>query len=212
MTATSREAIVAEIGKHKVSAILRTDTAEKATRAMEAAVAGGFRMVEFTLTTPGAYEMITEFRGRGGLLVGAGTVLTPQQAERAVGAGAKFLVSPVVDPEVIRAAGSLDVVIIPGTSTPTEMLIADRAGAEIVKIFPAPADLPAFVTQVRGPLPQLKLFPTAGVTIDNFMDVLGAGAFGVGFVASLFSATNLEAGRYDLIRERATKIMRRLGV
>ena len=211
MTAVSKDVLLAEMGKRRVSAILRTDNAETANRAMDAAVVGGFRMVEFTLTTPGAWELITEFSGRDGLLVGAGTVLTTSDAERAVGAGARFLVSPVVDPEVIRVAGSLGVVSIPGTSTPTEMMTARRAGADIVKIFPAPADLPAFVTQVRGPLPDLKLFPTAGVTLANFMDVLDAGAFGVGFVTTLFDPGDLKAGRFDAVRERAQTILSRLG-
>lgn len=211
MTSQAREAIVTEIGKHRVSAILRTDNEETAARAMAAAVEGGFKMVEFTLTTPGAWDLITEYSSRDGLLVGAGTVLTPSEAERAVSAGAKFLVSPVVDPEVIKAAGSMDVVSIPGASTATEIWTAHRSGADIVKIFPAPANLPLFVAQIRGPLPGIKLFPTAGVSIDNFMEVLELGAFGVGFVASLFVPGDLKAANYDAIRDRARTIMERLG-
>jgi 2-dehydro-3-deoxyphosphogluconate aldolase/(4S)-4-hydroxy-2-oxoglutarate aldolase len=211
MTTPAREAIVTEIGKHRVSAILRTDNEETAARAMAAAVEGGFRMIEFTLTTPGAWDLITEYSNRDGFLVGAGTVLTPAEAERAVSAGAKFLVSPVVDPEVIKAAGSMDVVSIPGTSTATEIWTAHRSGADIAKIFPAPANLPRVGTQIRGPLPGIKLVPTAGVSIDNFMEVLEAGAFGVGFVAPLFAPADLKAGNYDAIRDRARTIMERLG-
>jgi 2-dehydro-3-deoxyphosphogluconate aldolase/(4S)-4-hydroxy-2-oxoglutarate aldolase len=206
----NRQTIVETMQARRVSAILRTSDAEVAARSMEAAVAGGFRLVEFTLTTPSALELIGTFSKRDDLLVGAGTVLTTAEAEAAVKAGARFLVSPIVDPEVIRAAASMDVVSIPGASTATEIVTAHRAGADIVKIFPAPADLPAFVTQIRGPLPGIKLFPTAGVTPDNFLAVLRAGAFGVGFVASLFEPSDMAAKAYDRIRERAASIHRAL--
>jgi 2-dehydro-3-deoxyphosphogluconate aldolase/(4S)-4-hydroxy-2-oxoglutarate aldolase len=205
-----REDVLEVIGTHRVSAIIRAGDQETAGRAMEAAVAGGFRVVEFTLTTPGALELVSEFGRREELLVGAGTVLTRDLAREAVEAGARFLVSPVVDREVIEEARKLDVVSIPGAMTPTEMIAADAAGAEIVKIFPAPADLPAFVTQVRGPLPDLRLFPTAGVSEANFEAVLKAGAFGVGFVASLFDPADLAAGRFEVVEQRARRIIDRL--
>jgi 2-dehydro-3-deoxyphosphogluconate aldolase/(4S)-4-hydroxy-2-oxoglutarate aldolase len=204
-----REATLGAIGERRLSAILRTDDRARAAAAMEAAVAGGFRLVEFTLTIPGALELVREFSRREGLLVGAGTVLSVEEARNAVAAGARFLVSPVCDPEVIAEARRLDVVSIPGTSTPTEMLAAHRAGADIVKVFPAPADLPTFLKQVRGPLPFLKLFPTAGVTPDNFRAVLEAGAFGVGFVASLFAPEDVSRGNVAAIEERARDIFRR---
>jgi Entner-Doudoroff aldolase len=206
----NRESIVAAMERRRVSAILRTGDAEVAARAMDAAVEGGFRLVEFTLTTPGALELIGTFSKRDDLLVGAGTVLTTEQAEQAVAAGARFLVSPIVDPRIIAAAAALNVVSVPGAFTATEIVTAHRAGADIVKIFPAPADLPAFVTQIRGPLPNIKLFPTAGVTADNFLAVLKAGAIGVGFVASLFSPDDLKAKAYDRIRTRAQSIHRAL--
>lgn len=201
--------ITAEIGRRRVSAILRTDDQAKARKAMAAAVAGGFRMIEFTLTTPGALQLVSEFGKNQDLLVGAGTVLTPGTAREAVAAGARFLVSPVVDPEVIRTATDLGVPCIPGAFTPTEMLAAHRAGAPLLKVFPAPADLPAFVTQVRGPFPEWKLFPTAGVTLDNFPAVLRAGAFGVGFVAALFAPADLAAGNFDAVLQRAETILAR---
>jgi 2-dehydro-3-deoxyphosphogluconate aldolase/(4S)-4-hydroxy-2-oxoglutarate aldolase len=210
MTMTRREALVDEIGKRRVSAIIRTRDRETARRAMQAAVAGGFRLVEFTSNTPGALELIAEFAADERLLVGAGTVLTPRQAADAVEAGARFLVSPVVDGEVIAAAGALDVPAIPGAQTPTEMMTAHRAGAEIIKIFPAPADLPVFVAQVLGPLRELKLFPTAGVTPANFLAVLEAGAFGVGFVTSLFDPADLAAGRFVAVEARARDIHKQL--
>jgi len=144
-------------------------------------------------------------------VVGAGTVLTPGAAAEAAGAGARFLVSPIMDPEVIRAAADLGCVSVPGTATPTEMMTADRAGADLIKVFPGVFDVPGFVKQVLGPLPHLKLFPTSGVTVDNFVPVLRAGAFGVGFVASLFTPQDLEAGAWESIESRSQSIHQRLG-
>lgn len=199
-----------EILRLRVGAIIRTKDAQLAADAMNAAVAGGFRMVEFTLTTPDALRLISEFAQRPDLLVGAGTVLTPAEARQAVEAGAKFLVSPVCDPEVIAEASALGAVCVPGASTPTEMLTAHRAGAEFVKLFPAPADVANFVTAVLGPLPFLRIYPTAGVTVENFADILRAGASGVGFVRSLFVPEDLSAGNFAAIEARAAEITHRL--
>ncbi len=208
---TNTDATVTGILERRVSAIIRTDDQQEAAQAMRAAVAGGFRLVEFTLTTPGAVELVTEFARNPDLLVGAGTVLTRQQAREAVRAGAKFLVSPVCDPEVIAEATALGVVCIPGTFTPTEMLAAHRAGAEFVKLFPAPSQRVAeFVAAVRGPMPFLRIFPTAGVSAENFLEVLDAGAAGVGFVKSLFVPAELEARDFTAIERRAADICQRL--
>jgi 2-dehydro-3-deoxyphosphogluconate aldolase/(4S)-4-hydroxy-2-oxoglutarate aldolase len=168
-------------------------------------------MIEFTLTTPGALELIEEFSRLDGadgkrLLVGAGTVLSRKDARQAVTAGARFLASPVTDDEVIDEATELDVPAIPGTATPTEMFIAVELGADIVKVFPAPHDIPTFVRQIRGPLPELRIFPTAGVDEDNFLGILDAGAFGVGFVSSLFRPGELAAGDWGSIEARAERI------
>jgi 2-dehydro-3-deoxyphosphogluconate aldolase/(4S)-4-hydroxy-2-oxoglutarate aldolase len=201
-----RQEAIQTICDRQLSAIIRTPDQDMARQAMQAAVRGGFRLCEFTLTTPGALELITEFSKNKNLMIGAGTVLTAGNANEAVAAGARFLVSPVWDPEVIAAAHKLGAAVIPGTYTPNEMLAAHRAGADFVKIFPAPADVAAFVSQVRGPLPQLRLYPTAGVTPENFKAVLAAGAAGVGFVASLFDPQDLSKGRYDAVEARARKI------
>jgi len=125
-------------GREKASAILRTPSAEAAAPAMEAAIRGGFKIVEFTLTTPNAFELIKEFSNRAGVVVGAGTVLSVDDANKAVDAGASFLVSPVVDEVVIDVAKARNVAMMPGTHTPTEMLRAHNAGAQLQKLFPAP--------------------------------------------------------------------------
>lgn len=192
---------------HRASAILRTSCAEAARPAMEAAVRGGFRIVEFTLTTPGALDLIEEFAGRDGLVVGAGTVLSVEQAKAAVDRGASFLVSPVVDEKVIEAAGALGVAVMPGTHTPTEMLRAHRAGAPLQKLFPAPGIGAAYVKACLGPMPFLRIVPTAGVDQSNAAAYLAAGAFAVGFVAPLFDPQEIAAGRFAGIQERARSLL-----
>jgi len=210
MAETQRHVVAAAIERERVSAIIRTQDQDLAARAMEAAVAGGFRIVEFTLTTPGAFDLIAQFTQRPDLTVGAGTVMTPNMARDAVAAGARFLVSPVCDPQVVAEAAKLDVVSIPGAYTPTEMETAHRLGADFVKVFPAPAGGVDFIRALRGPLPHLRLFPTAGPTPDDFIEYLDAGCVGVGFVRPLFEPADLAAGNFDAIRERAALIKQRL--
>ena len=121
--------------------------------------------------------------------------------------GAGFLVSPVVDEAVISAARELGVAVMPGTHTPTEMLRAHRAGAQLCKLFPAPAGGPVWVRSVLGPMPYLKIVPTNGVDEHNAADWLAAGAFATGFVATLFAARDIEAGRWDAIESRARRCL-----
>ncbi len=191
----------------RATAILRTDDQETAARAMEAAVRGGFRLIEFTLGCPGAYELIEEFARREDLLVGVGTVLEPRQARRAVDAGASFVVSPATDEAVIRTALELGAVAMPGAYTATEMVLAQRSGAQLQKLFPAPANGPEYARMLLGPLPGLRLVPTSGVTPDNVADWFAAGVFGVGWVASLFDADDLRTGRFDNVEERARQCL-----
>lgn len=202
-----RQQILGMFQRERCSAILRTNLADAVAPAMEAAITGGFRIVEFTLTTPGALQHIAAFARNQELLVGAGTVLTIREAEAAIKAGARFLVSPVTDTEVIGWCKANHHVCIPGTFTPTEMLTAWRAGAEMQKLFPAPFDGPGFVRACLGPMPFLKIFPTSGVTAQNAKAYLDAGAFGVGFVNTLFDPEDLKAGRFDQVRERAAAMV-----
>ena len=210
MEQTRRALIVERIARERISAIIRTNDKVLAGEAMGAAIDGGFRMVEFTLTTPGAFELIAGFSRRSELLVGAGTVMTVDHARRAVAAGARFLVSPVCDPQVVAAAAALDAPVIPGAYTPTEMETAQRCGADFVKVFPAPAGGVDYILAIRGPLPHLRLFPTAGPTPENFLEYLEAGCAAVGFVHSLFEPADMEAGDFPAIRKRAARIVERL--
>ena len=205
---SSRKEIRDGLLARKISAIVRTDDQSVAEQAMAAAVEGGFRVIEFTLNTPGALELITQFRSMDeSLLVGAGTVMTPQAAKEAVNAGAQFIVSPVCNPAVIREVGEMGVVSIPGTQTPTEMQNAHEAGADFVKLFPAPTNVAEYIRYILGPQPHLKIFPTSGVNLDNMLEVLEAGAAGVGFVGPLFNLQSIRNRNFDDIRERAEKIV-----
>ena len=205
-----REHIKSELLERKISAIIRTDNQKVAEHAMQAAVDGGFRVVEFTLTTPGSLNLITQFRENDDLIVGAGTVMSPIIVQEAVEAGAQFLVSPVCNVDVIKEAEKLDVVSIPGTFTATEMETAHRAGADFVKLFPAPANVAEYIRFILAPLPYLKIFPTSGVNLDNMLDVLQAGAAGTGFVRPLFDPEMIRNKNYDGIRQRAEAIVERL--
>ena len=205
-----REHIKSELLKTKISAIIRTDDHKVAEQAMQAAVDGGFRVVEFTLTTPGSLNLITQFRENYDLIVGAGTVMSPTIAQEAVEAGAQFLVSPVCNVDVIQEAEKLDVVSIPGTFTATEMETAHRAGADFVKLFPAPENVAEYIRFILAPIPYLKIFPTSGVNLDNMLDVLQAGAAGIGFVRPLFDPEMIRNKNYDGIRQRAEAIVERL--
>jgi Entner-Doudoroff aldolase len=206
----NKQQTLAEIAKLRLSAILRTKKENVARSAMRAVVDGGFRMIEFTLTTPGAMKLIAEFAENPELLVGAGTVLTTEEAKQAVAAGARFIVSPVFDEAVVQQANELGAVSIPGTFTPTEMWAAHRAGADILKLFPLPGMGPEYIESVLGPLPQLRIFPTCGVRPSNFIEFLKAGAFGVGFTKHLFEQDDMEIKAYEDIRLRATRILREL--
>ncbi len=203
----SPEDFVERFRENRASAILRTHDQGAARQAMNAAVEGGFRIVEFTLSIPGAFDLIEEFSGRRDLIVGAGTVLTVADAHRAVEAGAEFLVSPVVDEAVIREAAALSVAAMPGCSTPSEMLLAYRAGAPLQKLFPEQAIGPAWVKQTLGPLPFLNIVPTSGVTLENAADFLRAGAFAVGFVNSLFDPEDIAEENWGAITDRAAAML-----
>jgi 2-dehydro-3-deoxyphosphogluconate aldolase/(4S)-4-hydroxy-2-oxoglutarate aldolase len=141
------------------------------------------------------------------LLIGAGTILTRQQVNEAVEAGARFLVSPCVLTEVIDAARELQVAMIPGAFTPTEIYTAHTLGADIVKIFPAIKFGPDYLRAVRGPLPNIPLMPTSGVDASNVAEWFRAGAVAVGAVGSVFDPALIRKGAWDELTQRAREFM-----
>jgi 2-dehydro-3-deoxyphosphogluconate aldolase / (4S)-4-hydroxy-2-oxoglutarate aldolase len=201
------EAILHNLREARAIAILRANDHALARDALAAAMRGGFRVLEVTLSTPGAIEIIADLARDKQLLVGAGTVLTVEQARAAVQAGARFVVSPVMDTEVVVEAARLGVIAIPGCGTATELWNAHRAGAPLQKLFPAPAGGPTWLRAMLAPMPFLRLIPTNGVDADNAAEWLAAGAFAVGCVRSLFPPEELAARAWDSIERRARALL-----
>jgi len=201
------EAMLNNLREARAIAILRANDNAIARGALAAAVRGGFRVLEITMSTPGAVEIIADLSRDTHLTVGAGTVLTVEQARAAVRAGARFMVSPVLDVDVVAEANRLGCVVIPGCATPTELWNAHRAGAALQKLFPAPAGGPAWLRAVLAPMPFLRVIPTNGVEVDNAADWLAAGAFAVGCVRSLFPPDELAARAWDGIEARARALL-----
>jgi 2-dehydro-3-deoxyphosphogluconate aldolase/(4S)-4-hydroxy-2-oxoglutarate aldolase len=201
------EATLHNLREARAIAILRANDHALARDALSAAVRGGFRVLEITLGTPGAIEIIGDVARDKQLVIGAGTVLTVEQARAAVQAGARFLVSPVIDPEVVMEAARLGVVAIPGCGTATELWAAHRAGAPLQKLFPSPAGGPAWLRAVLGPMPFLRMIPTHGVDADNAAEWLAAGAFAVGCVRALFPPEALAARNWDEVEHRARALL-----
>ncbi len=194
-----------------VIAIFRMHGPEDAIEGVGAAIRGGFEAVEITMNTPGATDALSEVAGRGDALVGAGTVLTAEQVKEAYDAGAEFVITPVVVPEVVEAAHELSMPVALGASTPTEIFTAASTGADWVKVFPA-ADLggPGYIENVLGPLRGTPILVTGGITAENYLGYLDAGAELVGFAGAVFDADLAAQGRYDEFERRAIDVCRRL--
>ena len=208
MTET-REAITAAIENAGIVAIIRMKEAAKLRAAVEAIAEGGVRVLEVTMTVPGAVELIAELAPAlpGGFLLGAGTVTDSATAARVIDAGARFVVGPVFRRTVIAVCHGRGIPVVPGCFSPTEILDAWEAGADIVKVFPASALGPGVFKDMRGPLPHVKLMPTGGVTIDNAGDWIRAGAIAVGVGTALLDAKAIADGNYGVLRSRAERIV-----
>jgi len=203
------ESVLDRFAVGRACAVLRTPTASAATKAMTAAIDGGFPVVEFTLTTPGCLDAVADFRKKydGKVMVGCGTIMDVQDAKNALDAGAEFIVMPVMVPEVVTWCAMHNVVSIPGCQTPTEAYTAYKAGAPLQKIFPGVAGAHMWVKAVSAALPMLRLNPTSGVDLDNAGDFLKNGAASVGLVAPLFPPDVIAAENWDQIRANAEKVM-----
>src|SRR5947209_11473454 len=167
-----KASVIKRIKSERAVAVIRTNSTDRALAAAQAVIAGGFRAVEITFSFAQAADAITRLRetNEDDLLIGAGTILTRQQVNQAVEAGARFLVSPCVLPGVIAAAHQLQVAIIPGAFTPTEIYTAHSLGADIVKIFPAVRFGPEYLKAIRGLLPNIPIMPTSRVVASNVGD------------------------------------------
>lgn len=185
-------------------AVIRADSPEQALSIAAAVKKGGIDIIEITLTVPGAIQVIEALKNRYSndeILLGAGTVLDPETARIAMLAGAKFFVSPTVNLEVIRICNRYGKLIMPGCITPTEIVIALEAGADVIKIFPGSITGPSIVKAFKGPFPQANFIPTGGVNLDNIDQWIQHGCVAVGVGSELTKGA--ESGNFELITETA---------
>jgi 2-dehydro-3-deoxyphosphogluconate aldolase/(4S)-4-hydroxy-2-oxoglutarate aldolase len=192
-----------------VVAVIRADRGERLVEVAQALVTGGVDVLEVTFTVPRAIEVISHVTAALGkrALVGAGTVLDPETARAAMLAGAEFIVSPSLNVEVIRLCRRYDTLVMPGAFTPTEVLAAWEAGADVVKIFPCDSVGPGYLKALHGPFPQIRLMPTGGVDVHNAGEFIRAGACALGVGGSLVKKSAVDGGDLATITELARKFI-----
>jgi 2-dehydro-3-deoxyphosphogluconate aldolase/(4S)-4-hydroxy-2-oxoglutarate aldolase len=192
-----------------VVAIVRVESAQEAVAVCVAIAKGGVKPIEITMTVPGAIDAIKELKSiaKDEVLVGAGTVLDSETAVAVIHAGAEFVVSPTLNLAVIEVCRRYSKIVIPGAFTPTEILTAWEAGADIVKIFPARVGGPKYLVDIKGPLPQIRLLPTGGVSVENTSDFIRAGAVAVAAGTSLVDKKAVSEKKFDIITENARKFV-----
>jgi 2-dehydro-3-deoxyphosphogluconate aldolase/(4S)-4-hydroxy-2-oxoglutarate aldolase len=200
--------VVRWIEQDRAVAVVRTDAPEKLVAVARALAAGGVVCIEVTMTVPNALDGIRAVSDElgGGVLVGAGSVTDAETARAAVEAGARYVVSPVFKREVVEAAHAAGAAAMPGCFTPTEILAAHEAGADVAKVFPAGALGPGFVKGVLAPMPHLKLMPTGGVSLDNAAEWLRAGAVAVGAGSALVDSKAIAAGDWARLTANARRL------
>jgi 2-dehydro-3-deoxyphosphogluconate aldolase/(4S)-4-hydroxy-2-oxoglutarate aldolase len=206
----NREEVERKIAEIGIVPVVRAAGVEEARQAVDAILEGGIPLVEITMTVAGAVEVIRDLVRQVGnkVLVGAGTVVTREQAEACLDAGAQFLVSPGLSLAMLRAAQARGVLAIPGALTPTELMTATAEGASLVKIFPCGSvGGPKYLKALRGPFPQAKLVPTGGVSVANAAEYIAAGAFAVGVGSDLVDTAALRQGNPEKIVNAARELV-----
>jgi 2-dehydro-3-deoxyphosphogluconate aldolase/(4S)-4-hydroxy-2-oxoglutarate aldolase len=203
------DATVARLVEGGIVAIVRLREPADLLRVAEAVRAGGITAIEFTMTTPGALEVLATATARLGqdVVLGAGTVLDPETARAAILAGARFVVAPTLSEATIRLCRRYDVPVIPGAFTPTEILRAHEAGAAIVKVFPATVLGPGYLRDVLAPLPQVRLLPTGGVDEETAGAFIKAGAVAVAVGSNLVDGATVARGDMETISRRAARLV-----
>jgi 2-dehydro-3-deoxyphosphogluconate aldolase/(4S)-4-hydroxy-2-oxoglutarate aldolase len=190
--------------------VIRAESADEAAQAIEAIHAGGVPLLEITMTVPGAVHLIEEISARYGAdaVVGAGTVLDPETARACILAGAQFVVSPSLNPETIACCRRYGIAVLPGALTPTEVVAAWQAGADMVKVFPCGAVGGAdYIKALKAPLPQIELVPTGGVSLKTAADFIRAGAAALGVGADLVDMKAVRSGQAGLVTQKAREFV-----
>ena len=191
-----------------VVGVIRTKSSKKLLKVARAIKEGGVNCVEVAMTTPDALSVIEEVSQQlDDVLIGAGTVLDAETARAAILAGAEYLVSPTTDPEMIKLCKRYDKVVAPGAFTPTEIMEAWEAGADIVKVFPASRLGPKFISDVKAPLPQVSLMPTGGVSKDNASEFISAGADVLCVGSALLDKEAIANEDYNVLTENARELI-----
>ena len=200
--ALDRVALTNELHRERLVAVVRSRSAADAIALAEAAREGGIKFVEITFSVPGALDVIQDLARRRGLHVGAGTVLAPQQAERAIGAGAEFVVSPSLELNLVGLCHAANIACFPGAATPTEIIAAQRAHADLIKIFPADlAGGPYFIRQMQGPFPEARFMVSGGVSLHNVAEYVQAGVTGICLGSAYLGGLLAEKGRKSFVKE-----------
>ena len=197
-----RKELLGELQGHRLVAVIRSKTAELALETAQAAANAGLKFVEITYSVPGAGEVIKNLTQQTAFHVGAGTVLSKQQADEAIKAGAQFVVAPSLELELIPVCHDANVPCFPGAATPTEILAAMRAGADLVKIFPADlAGGPYFIRQMQGPFPEARFMVSGGVTLANVQEYVQVGTTGICLGSAYLETLLAEKGHAGFVTE-----------
>lgn len=206
---TSKLSVLQRIHEVGVVPVIRARSGDEATRIVDAVRAGGVPVIEITMTVPGALKVMEETAAKfDDVVLGAGTVLDAETARLAILAGAEFVVSPQLNLGVVETALRYGKVVAPGALTPTEVVTAWQAGADMVKVFPAGAvGGPSYIKALKAPLPQVDLIPTGGVNLKTAADFITAGACALGVGSALVDKKAITDGRFDVLTENARKFV-----
>ena len=197
-----RGELIQEMGRTRLVAVVRSKSAEEALATAKAVAQGGVQFIEITFSVPSALDVIEILVAEGRLHVGAGTVLSNEEAEEAIGTGAQFIVSPSLELNLIPICHEANVPCIPGAATPTEILAAARAKADLVKIFPADTiGGPDFVRQMSGPFPNIRFMVSGGVSLTNIKEYVRAGVTGICLGSAYLTSTLAQKGHAGLVSE-----------
>jgi 2-dehydro-3-deoxyphosphogluconate aldolase/(4S)-4-hydroxy-2-oxoglutarate aldolase len=201
----SKESQLRQVLDCAIVAVVRSPDSQQLVEVARALADGGISVIEITMSVPNALDVLRQVRQALGdrVLLGAGTVLDPETARAVLFAGAEYIVAPTVNLDVIRLCRRYDKLVMPGAFTPTEILTAWEAGADIVKVFPADVVGPAFFKALRGPLPQIRLMPTGGVDLTTAADFLKSGACCLGIGGQLVEPKAVAERNFDRIRDLA---------
>jgi len=201
--------IIQKISEYGIVAVIRATSKEEGVKIVDAVTKGGINAIEITMTVPGAIDVISElceiYKDNEEVLIGAGTVLDPETARACILAGAKYIVSPSLNPETVKLCNRYRIAVMPGIMTVKEAIEALELGVEVLKVFPGNAFGPSIISSLKGPLPQANFMPTGGVSLENVKDWIKAGAIAVGTGGDL--TRGAKTGDYKLVTETAIKFV-----